>query len=235
MGLKRPERVLQKASFVCLENEFWRIIGLDTGHQSVSIPILEMAFANASLHIAEYEWLNHIVKIRQDNRGLVFLTHHQNVSAFSKSYPSAGKQLKEIVGADRQVLWFWGHEHRFALYGRNSSKNGIASYGRCIGHGGMPIDLEKNPEKIKEEKGDLVLYDNRFRKKIKDTNLGHNGYAILTIKNEILEIEYFDETKLLVSETWVYNQTTLTIEGKEINTHTDDLEIVRDINHVIGS
>jgi len=31
----------QKASFFCLENKFWRVIGLDTGYNSIGVPILE--------------------------------------------------------------------------------------------------------------------------------------------------------------------------------------------------
>jgi hypothetical protein len=34
----------QKASFFCLENEFWRVIALDTGYNSVGLPLLEYIF-----------------------------------------------------------------------------------------------------------------------------------------------------------------------------------------------
>src|SRR5260370_37392987 len=34
----------QKASFLCLENDFWRVIGLDTGYNSIGIPLVEYLF-----------------------------------------------------------------------------------------------------------------------------------------------------------------------------------------------
>jgi hypothetical protein len=233
MGLHYPKRLPQQASYVCLENDYWRIIGLDTGYRSVSIPLLEMMISHADLHHEELEWLNHDLKLREDNRGLIFLTHHQNVSSFSRNYPVPGQQLGEIIGSDRKVLWFWGHEHRFAMYGKYAPPDGVSSYGRCIGHGGMPIDLEKHPEKIKPDEKNLVLYDNRPRTQINNTDLGHNGYALLKIDQANLEVEYYDEHQMLVAEQWVYNTQTKSIEGKDIKAYHDQLEKIRDIQQAI--
>src|SRR6202035_5285651 len=34
----------QKARFFCLENDHWRILGLDTGYHSISKPFIELIF-----------------------------------------------------------------------------------------------------------------------------------------------------------------------------------------------
>jgi hypothetical protein len=39
-GLGRP-LAGQETSYFCLQNKFWRILGLDTGYNSVGIPVLE--------------------------------------------------------------------------------------------------------------------------------------------------------------------------------------------------
>jgi len=43
-GLGRP-LAGQKTSYFCLQNKFWRILGLDTGYNSVEIPVLEEIFS----------------------------------------------------------------------------------------------------------------------------------------------------------------------------------------------
>jgi hypothetical protein len=140
MGLYHSKPVKQKASYFCLENEHWQIIGLDTGYRSVGIPILELLFSKADLRPEIIKWLKEELKVEDSNRGVVLLTHHQHTSAFDKTYPAAARQLAEVFGK-RKVLWFWGHEHRLALYGQFKTDGGITAYGRCIGHGGMPVSL----------------------------------------------------------------------------------------------
>lgn len=234
MGIYFPKRIIQKTSYICLENGYWRIIGLDTGFRSVSIPFLETLISKSDLRSEELEWLTNDLKIDVVNKGLLFLTHHQPISAFSRGYPSAGRQLGHITGPDRKALWFWGHEHRFAIYGKNSFPGGITFYGRCIGHGGMPIELEKNPEKVFPEDKNLVLYDNRLRKEIENTGLGYNGYALLRIDEANLVIEYHDEQQHILSEKWFYNIKTQCIEGVDIEIHNGQLEMIKNINQAIN-
>ena len=231
MGLRHPQKIIQGASYFCLENEYWRIIGLDTGYRSVGIPFLEIFFSNANLRSEVVDWLINDVKIKNDNRGLIFLTHHQYVSAFDKEYSSTSAQLQKLIGKNRKVLWLWGHEHRFAMYGRYCSTNGVNAYGRCIGHGGMPASIVKDGKKIKER--NLVLYDNRIRKQFGKTNVGHNGYSIMTINNENLTVDYYDEKKLIVTEQWTYNKTGQTIEGKSIVDHCKELNEQQNIMNAI--
>jgi hypothetical protein len=59
------------------------------------------------------------------------MTHHQPISAFDKHCPA----LLRLLQQNKVTAWFWGHEHRFALYAHRSD----LPYGRLIGHGGVPV------------------------------------------------------------------------------------------------
>jgi hypothetical protein len=190
----------QKASFFCLENDFWRIIGLDTGYNSIGIPIVEYLFTpSCKLRKEEIAWLQNELNLKNDDsHGLILLTHHQYCSAFDAEYPSAAEQLSTLIG--RPVLWLWGHEHRMAVYGKYTNGKGLQSYGRCIGHGGMPVDI--NPE-IKRPERPLVCYDNRRYPSPENITVGYNGFANLTFRGNQVIIEYRDLTNaLLLSECW---------------------------------
>jgi hypothetical protein len=233
MGLYYLERVVQKAGYFCLENEHWRIIGLDTGYRSVGIPLLEIFFSKADLRSEVATWLKDDLKIENDNRGLIFLAHHQYASSFDKTYPSAAKQIAKIISEHTKVLWFWGHEHRFAIYGKYKVSNGITAYGRCIGHGGMPVSLFDTNGRKKMKESNLVAYDNRYCKMVGKERVGHNGYAILKIEADKLEVGYYDEKDLLVKERWRYNKELKSIEGINIINHCTDLNLHQEISLAI--
>jgi hypothetical protein len=197
----------QKASFFCLENEFWRVIGLDTGYNSVGIPILERIFSpSCDLRKEELQWLKDMVKPKLDKRGLILLSHHQYYSAFDHEYPKIAQQLSALI--DRPVLWLWGHEHRMAVYGKYASGGGIQAYGRCLGHGGMPVVI--NPE-MKRPERPLVVYDNRRYPSTENITVGYNGFANLTFKGNQLVIEYRDlKNNQLLIENWQVSDGNLT-------------------------
>jgi len=194
----------QKASFFCLRNKHWLVIGLDTGYYSVGVPILEMLFKpSAKLHSKLIEWLCNDLRLQDDHQhGIILLSHHQYYSQFESGYERAAKQLAQLI--DRPVLWFWGHEHRFSIYGVHATKKGkLKVYGRCIGHGGLPIeDIEDKPEGKRKHKVGLVLYDKRKRTEVAETPVGFNGYANLVFKGRRLTVEYKDNRQLLVTENW---------------------------------
>ena len=109
------------------------------------------------------------------------------------------------------MLWLWGHEHYLSMYRCNTEENRIKAFGRCIGHAGMPVELDKMD--IKEEnrgKEYLVLYDGRLRR-IADnrqrTKLGFNGFAFLTLQGNTASIDYYDNNsdsakRKIITETW---------------------------------
>src|SRR6266478_4495208 len=197
----------QKASFFCLENEFWRVIGLDTGYNSIGLPILEYIFSpSCKLRNEELQWLQSKVNPKADKRGLILLTHHQYCSSFDSEYPKTAQQLSTLI--DRPVLWFWGHEHRMAVYEKYSTDGGIQAYGRCIGHGGMPVAI--NPQ-IKRPGRPLVAYDNRQYPSPENITVGYNCFTNLTFQGNQLLVEYRDlKNTLVLTENWKLENGNLT-------------------------
>ncbi len=194
----------QKASYFCLENDHWRIISLDTGYESVGIPLIEYVLKPKCGFPADImEWLEKTLDLKNDKRGIVLLTHHQYCSAFEEEYNKPAEQLASIIGEDRNVLWYWGHEHRLAVYGKFKRGKGITAYGRCIGHGGMPVEFKNKMKPDKAKETNLILYDERKNTEIKDIDIGYNGYVMMNIKGAELTSEYFDiHNELLLRERW---------------------------------
>lgn len=196
----------QGASYFCLHNDHWLIISLDTGYNSVSFPFVWNSFkSNCQLPDALVQWLATEVKPLAATRGIIFLSHHQYVSAFrsQKNYATPAEQLAKVFGKERSTIWIWGHEHRLAFYQKYASLNGIVAYGRCIGHGGMPVELsEMTVDDNRAGANVLVGFDKRERKKIDDVAIGWNGYALLKLISDQLSIEYYDPNKLLLKEEW---------------------------------
>jgi hypothetical protein len=207
LGSEEGRRYGQKASFFCLQHKFWRIIGLDTGYNSVGFPILEYIplirrlrgiGATCELPGPLIEWLRELLHSSEDNRGLILLSHHQYYSAFEKGYPLPARQLVEFI--NRPVLWFWGHEHRLAIYGKYGLPDGIEAYGRCVGHGGFPV-TPGQPDRNRESP--LVCYDDRKYETVEGCDLGFNGFVNLTFQGNKLSVDYRDlNDQSLFKENW---------------------------------
>src|SRR5580704_12833143 len=57
------------------------------------------------------------------------------------------------------------------------SPGGIEAYGRCIGHGGMPVERGVEPDM---EECRLLAWDNRRYENGEPINVGYNGHANLS-------------------------------------------------------
>ncbi|RYF83811.1 MAG: metallophosphoesterase, partial [Chitinophagaceae bacterium] len=136
----------QQASFFCLENDCWRIIGLDTGYYSLKGWLGIKGNNKLDLHDTQKEWLRNTVRLSDDNRGLIFLSHHQCFSAFEDEFPKPAEFIASLLPAHKNVIWLWGHEHWFSVYGANKLANGATMYARCVGNSGMPVELNKKKE-----------------------------------------------------------------------------------------
>ena len=219
----------QRASFFCLKNDHWLVIGLDTGYYSVGVPIVEMIFRPSSkLHSKLMEWLQNDVRLQDDQqRGVILLSHHQYYSQFESGYDRPAQQLAQLL--QRPALWFWGHEHRFAIYGKNATeKAGWQVYGRNLGHGGLPIeDIADRPRRGQKYQNGLVLYDKRERTRIGALGIpvGYNGYANLTFAGKQLAVEYRDTRQPLVIEKWEVGPGGV-LKGVAINKLVDDEDLV---------
>lgn len=126
----------QDASYFAHQNDHWTLVGLD------------VAYVDHSIDDEQVEWLKGILAQAGD-RKIVLFSHHQLFSC----YESQGTKLwgnaefAKVLKSKRIFAWYWGHEHRCALYQKQDVASGL--WGRCIGHGGMPqsrsktIDLPK--------------------------------------------------------------------------------------------
>jgi hypothetical protein len=184
----------QNASYFCLENDYWRIIAVDTGYNSVGVRILERiplidsisgVSGDCTLEDPIINWLQALVKPNGDNRGIILLSHHQYYSAFEQEYTKPSDQMKNFF--NRQLIWFWGHEHRMAIYDGFQENEGIQAHGRCIGHGGMPVELG-----TPKDSPPWLVYDNRQYHNDEDIVVGYNGYVNLTFQGNKLTIDYRD-------------------------------------------
>jgi hypothetical protein len=89
----------------------------------------------------------------------VILSHHQYVSRFNHCHP----KLAEFIS--RPALWLWGPEHRMVIYREAAKEGDVTAYKRCIGDGGMPVELAKS-----------VLYD--FATEFVDTRTYPNDESL---------------------------------------------------------
>lgn len=194
----------QRASFFCLENDHWRIIALDTGYSSIGWPMVEYIFSpSCALRPEIITWLRETVQPRNDDpRGIILLSHHEYFSRFDACFPKPARQLASFFA--RPVLWFWGHEHRLAIYEETSMPGGIRAFGRCIGHGGMPVEL--SPCKPKHPEYRVEFVDDRHYPNDENLAIGFNGFARMTLRGNRAALNYVDiHDSVVFAETWEVN------------------------------
>jgi hypothetical protein len=200
----------QKASFFALESEHWRIIGIDTGYNSAGIPILgslpglssiQWIGGNGRIEPGVLDWLRTNVRPQQNPKATLLLSHHQYFSAFpDEVFPRPAEQLSEFFHG-QDVVWLWGHEHRLAVYELHTPDGNIRCYGRCIGHGGMPVETKKPDPK----RAPLLYFDPRTDYPIGDGDTaGWNGFVNLVLDDTRLTLTYHDLTgRPLFHETFI--------------------------------
>jgi len=86
------------------------------------------------------------------------------------------------------VVWIWGHEHRLTIYDKFSPDGNIMCYGRCVGHGGMPVETGKPggtpPVAFFDPRGDYPVGDG--------TTAGWNGFLNMTLDGATITLDYRD-------------------------------------------
>jgi hypothetical protein len=197
LGIPTSKDKKQLASFFCLENDAWRILGLDTGYNSVGLPILGQipginkiprVGADCRIEAASLEWLRTVVKAQERRRATILLTHHQYFSCFEGHYARPASQLMEFF-AGQDLLWIWGHEHRWSVYDKHCAGS-LTAYGRCVGHGGMPIELTQP----KNETAPLQYFDERVYATDGGTKIGFNGFLNVQITGNVAVLDHRDVT-----------------------------------------
>ena len=153
----------QLTTYMALMSSSWRILCLDTAYEFY---VTTGGFLRPNLFdTKEYFdvtdspepeeimiWLRDVVlRDPTDKRGIVIFTHHQPHSNWvERVWPGTARQLNELL-AGRTVVWFFGHEHRFAIYEKMRLKwapttedvtqeSSFEVFPRMIGHGGYIVE-----------------------------------------------------------------------------------------------
>jgi len=211
----------QPASYFCLHNAHWRIVALDTGYHTQRG--LGLLFGDDTrLHDATLRWLATVVFADPaDRRPVILLSHHQWFSAFdSREYPAVGRALEPYL--PHVALWFWGHEHRFVGYAPYApSPTAAPVRARCIGHGGMPVELgSTGGSTLVRPDRRPVFIDERKAATVDGADIGYCGFASLRFDGPTLAVDYIDEQgQLLLTERWTHTSAGLT---GSVALHTTD-------------
>ncbi len=228
----------QPTSYFCLQNRWWRIVALDTGYHcskdgDLLLIALHLKHDSTKLPAACVTWLEQTVFADpNDRRPVILLTHHQPFSAFKQEnvYPQVVPPLTPFL--DRVAIWFWGHEHRLALYAKHQNIRG-----RCIGHGGIPIELlfpEADPAVP------LVLHDARPGQPIDGESIGLNGFVTLGFDAAGgLRVRYYDqlsqdEDDFLLEEQWAQQNSVVTGTGVRLGRRGAKMTATRAIQELLG-
>jgi hypothetical protein len=159
-----------QSSYFSLENDFWQMLALDTAYQE-----FDLAGRQA-------DW---VLETRNANPGKtgVLLSHHQPFSSYEDVPDTLLKRLGPTLERDLIRAWFWGHEHRCAFY----SPRDHVQYGRCVGHGGVPVLAPSGPapDGILYEFGDWVVGT--------DPHFARFGFAVADCDNQRMHVQYIME------------------------------------------
>jgi hypothetical protein len=205
--------VHQPASYFALETGHWRFVALDTGYFAKQ-SALGFVWSKLTrrdpivLHDDILVWLRDVVFAdRADTRPVILLSHHQWYSAFEEGYHRVGAALRDYL--PRVVLWFWGHEHKLAGYGRDGVNGLPPVRGRCIGHGGMPIELPgSGPWPVKHPHRVVFVDQRPAPDGVGGQRVGLCGYARLRLDGPTLDVCYVDEDGVeLLTERWTRTAT----------------------------
>jgi hypothetical protein len=125
-GLLLPH-VDQAASYFAFQNSHWLLVGLDSAHSDHDLDSEQIA------------WLDLVIAGAQRAGGrakkLVLFSHHQLFSAFDDHGTKLEQALRHLLERGAITAWYWGHEHRAAIYDAHP-RYGLL--GRCLGNGGIP-------------------------------------------------------------------------------------------------
>ena len=159
-----------QSSFFSLENDYWQVLGLDTG------------YVEHDLDGDQAQWVKHRADAAP-GKSLMLLSHHQMFSAYESGGPKIEDKLRPVLDAGRVRAWFWGHEHRCACYEPQRK----VEYARLIGHGGIPVYSSSAPV----PPGVSYEYKGKF-----DTGLEEwaiFGFAVLDFDDRIINVRYINE------------------------------------------
>jgi hypothetical protein len=183
------DRLEQGASYFAVQNDDWLFVAMDTGKHDVNP--LAVASTATMLEPSEANWVNGLIAASQNQKILLF-SHHPLFSAYE---PIAGAAvnhllLSQLAGSLGKVTaWFWGHEHRLAVY---DECQGLRR-GRCLGHAAVPVfaDAEGDPPQLAGVPVHLV---NGAPLAAGSANgLFKHGFAVLELSGKDATVSYYRE------------------------------------------
>jgi len=207
LGIPTSNDHRQLTSYFCLETPVWRILAIDTGYNSDTL------FGHCTLEKSLLNWLQNVVDPVHKRKPTILLSHHQWFSGFNDgNYGKPADQIAPFL-QNQEIVWLWGHEHRLAIYDKYTDPgNRLTVYARCMGHGGMPIEMPDpaypnadGPQKVEYWDGATDAHPERFQTLSDGTVVGTNGYVQMVIKDALLTLEYLDAngTTSLLKESFV--------------------------------
>lgn len=169
----------QSGSFFSLQNEHWKLIGLDT------------AYRDHDLQAGQLPWL--FDRLSEGGSRNILLTHHQMFSAIddrpAKNRDRLPRTMKGVVDSGRVFGWLWGHEHRYLSYARDPRFGGYVA--RTLGHGGKRISYDVGAHRGPDFAPRVAHYWDVRRSGTPDECL--NGFAVLDIEGPRIGVRYVDE------------------------------------------
>ena len=160
-------RFSQEASYFCLANEDWQLIGIDSGYE------------DHGLQDPQKEWL--AAQLQRQGTKNVLLSHHQLFSPYeSVSDKRLPKKTADLLA--KIYAWFWGHEHKCIIM---DDHLGIKA--RCIGHAAIPDPVPYG----KPNFPDVPILRVDERRSPDGVNV--HGFALLKFAGSRLDDSYIDE------------------------------------------
>jgi hypothetical protein len=159
-----------RSSYFSLENDYWQFLALDTAYEE-----FDLAGGQAG-------WVDQMRSAKTSKKG-VLLSHHQPFSDYEDAPDTLLKRLNPVLERDLIFAWFWGHEHRCTFYAPRDHLR----YGRCIGHGGVPVlaPTAPMPAGVLYEFGDWVVGT--------EPRFARFGFAVIDCVDEDMHVEYLTE------------------------------------------
>jgi predicted phosphodiesterase len=194
----------QEASYFTLANERWQLHGLDTAYLPFSIN----GRNEDSRLLAQWEWLRNSMRVSPQKRN-IFLSHNQPVSAHLPEFEAAqplmdeARTLMQEFGLGSIFGWFFGHEHRCAIY---DDKDISAMFrARLIGNGSIGHHPQEETAPAVDE---TRAHTNPFmwvnKRSLEDKGVvAISSFALLSLDGDTIEVEYIDEDGFVgYKETW---------------------------------
>jgi len=192
------DQIGQPASYFCLRNEHWQILGIGAPPE-IGKPSSALS-AIPSVEKKEVTWHQHKIQTAA-GRKTVMLSHYQlftasgNIGRTADNRPLAlnpvlyeafSSQLKDID------LWLWGHEHNMIAFEPYAG----LQRGRCIGSGAIPVALLWQPYKqlanlALPEHLDQAPQMNLACQLDHDGDHYHHAFGMLSIDGKAGQMNYF--------------------------------------------